>query len=125
MTDSPSATTASAGQQLRAQLDQALLRTGQENKVELLWDERELAHVEAAVAAADTAELIAQRLAEPEIEPATLVRLSAERRLQLKAVGDHVGALSIWTTTPKSERHVRAGQARWQQWHAKTPRSAQ
>ena len=114
-----------AGQRLRAQLDEALKRTGQDRGVSLEWDERELAHLQAAQAAADTAELLATRLADPEADPATLVRLSAERRLQLKAIGDHVDRLGIWTTTPKSERHVRAGQARWNQWHAQAIRSAQ
>lgn len=114
-----------AGQRLRDQLDEALRRTGEERGVSLEWDERELAHLEAAQAAADTAELLRVRLADPEIDAAAVVRLGAERRLQLKAVSDHVDRLSLWAQVPKSERHVKAGQARWSQWHAKPIKAAQ
>ena len=117
-------TDTTAGQQLRAQLDEGLARTGQERGVSLEWDERELAHLAAAQAAADTAELLRERLSTPELDPGTVVRLSAERRLQLKAVGDHVDRLGIWTTTPKSERHVRAGKARWDHWRAETKKGS-
>jgi hypothetical protein len=44
-------------------------------------NERELAHLEAAQAAADTAELLRVRLADPKTDIAAVVRLSAERRL--------------------------------------------
>lgn len=114
-----------AGQRLRAQLDEALQRTGTEQGKQLLWDERELAHLAAAQAAADTAELLHKRLADEELDPAALVRVSAERRLQLKAVSDHVDRLGIWTEVPKSERHVKAGRARWDQWHGKTVQAVQ
>ncbi|MCP9272772.1 hypothetical protein [Mycolicibacterium arenosum] len=112
--------TDTAGQRLRDQLDEALERTGRERNVSLQWDERELAHLDAAQAAADTAELLAVRLDDPELDPALVVRLGAERRLQLKAVADHVDRLSIWAEVPKSARHVKAGQARWDHWRANT-----
>lgn len=109
-----------AGTRLRDQLDEALRRTAEDRGVTLEWDERELAHLDAAHAAADTADLLRVRMADPDIDAAVVVRLGAERRLQLKAISDHVDRLGIWTQVPKSERHVRAGQARWSQWHAKT-----
>jgi hypothetical protein len=104
------------GQLLRSQLDEALKRTGAEVGRPLLWDERELAHLDAAVAAADTAELLRVQLESTGADPKMVIRLAAERRIQLKAVTDHVGALSIWANVPKSERHQRAGTARWDQW---------
>ena len=102
-----------AGQRLRQRLDAALKRVADERNVELLWDEREVEHLEAAQAAADAAELLDQRLTD-ELDAATVVRLLAERRIQLKAVADHVDRLGIWREIPKSERHRLAGLRRWE-----------
>jgi hypothetical protein len=77
---------------LRDQLHETLRCTGEERGVSLQWDERELAHRAAAQAAADTADLLRERLADLEVDDAAMVRLGVERRLQLKAVSDHVAS---------------------------------
>lgn len=104
-----------AGERLRADLDAALARVAKERHGDseaLSWDERERFHLAAAEAAADDAERLAERLTDPDLDAATLVRLSSERRLLLKTAGEHVERLSIWGEIPKSEQHVRAGQSR-------------
>lgn len=105
----------SASQLLREQLDEALARVSEErhgDPDELDWDERELQHLAAAGAAADLAERVAKQLAAPDISTSLLLKLAAEHRIQMKAVTDHVGALTLWGEIPKSERHVKAGQTR-------------
>ena len=53
----------------------------------LQWDERELAHRAAAQAAADTADLLRERLADPEVDDAAaMVRLGVERRHSRRSV---------------------------------------
>lgn len=104
-----------AAEKLREQLTQALRRVSEElhgDPDRLDWDEREQQHLAAAEAAADLADLLGVQLLDPELTTSQLIKLAAERRIQLKSVTDHVGALSIWGEIPKSERHVKAGQTR-------------
>jgi len=105
-----------AGVSLREQLDAALARVSEERHGDpdaLDWDERELQHLAAAEAAADLAERLGEQLLnDSELSTPDLIKLAAERRIQLKAITDHIGALTIWGEVPKSERHVKAGQYR-------------
>ncbi|MDV3127598.1 hypothetical protein M1247_21915 [Mycobacterium sp. 21AC1] len=104
-----------AAQKLREQLDAALARVSEERHGDpdrLDWDERELQHLAAAEAAADLAERLTERLVDPDVSTSLLIKLAAERRIQLKSIADHIGALTVWATIPKSERHVKAGQYR-------------
>lgn len=100
---------------LREQLDAALARVSEERHGDpdaLDWDERELQHLAAAEAAADLAERLDEQLNDPDLSTPDLIKLAAERRIQLKSITDHIGALTIWGEIPKSERHVKAGQYR-------------
>lgn len=76
-----------AGEQLRERLVAALAREARaRGRTILAWDEREQAHVDAAVEAADAADILARRIAMAADDPATshgdLVKLMAERRQQ-------------------------------------------
>ena len=81
------------------------------------------AHLDAAAAAADDIAMLTRRLKRAEGE-STAIKLIAERRLQLKALTEHVSRLGIWTEVPKSERHVLAGKQRWAKWQQDQQRAA-
>ncbi|CAM3511267.1 hypothetical protein MYCO108962_23655 [Mycobacterium colombiense] len=90
----------SAGDDLRAGLDAALAREAKAlGRTELVWDEREAFHVDAACAAADSAEILAARIEAAATDPGTshsdLVRLLAERRQQLAKAAEHLRWLSL------------------------------
>jgi hypothetical protein len=120
-------TTLSAGDRLRADLDAALARTGEELGRVLEFDEAEAHIVAQAAEAADRAEEIrglyrAELTREPEVRPRTVVALAAEARLSEKAAVDLVARVSLGLGASKSPRHVRAAQTRWQGEAQRTPR---
>jgi hypothetical protein len=101
-----------AGADLRAALDTALAREARaQGRSSLQFDEREQQHVEAAIAAADAAELLEGRIAtlaaDPTSDPGTLVRLLAEARQQRGKVVELLRWLDLpvaWSATADPQR---------------------
>jgi hypothetical protein len=82
----------------------------------LEWSEREQLIIDRACAAANRGEQL-ERIYDEHLvagdEPGVLVKLSAEIRACERQVVDLTGKVSLGLTPPKSERHERAVQARW------------
>jgi hypothetical protein len=74
--------------------------------------------LETAIESADRAEqvrtLLDAELARPEPRATNVTKLSAEVRLLNKAIMDYVWRLNPGPGVAKSERHQRAGRARWE-----------
>jgi hypothetical protein len=108
-----------AGQKLRRSLDSELRKAGAARGVTLAWMPAEKMAVDAAVAAADAAELLQSRFdalaaGGPDAgDDALLLKVAAELRQQRRAVADLVGRLEFGPDRAKSARHVRAARARW------------
>ena len=105
-----------AGQRLRDDLDKALEHASRERGQKLQFDERELFVISMAAAAADRAELLRQRFDAVLAGRAgadAVSKLAAELRLTERAAVDLALKVQIGVGIAKSERHVRAGQARW------------
>jgi hypothetical protein len=101
-----------AGEALRARWDAALF----DYDASLSWDEAECHHLEAAARAADRIELLQKQLdaeAAGENRPTVLVKISAELRALDRAVGDHLGRVTIGEGAGKSPQHQAAANARW------------
>lgn len=105
-----------AGARVKADLAAALARAARELGRPLEWSEAEAQAIDAAVRAADQAqvlrEMFAAELAD-QARPAVAVKLSAELRLLDKAVVDLVARVNPGVGPAKSERHVRAARSRW------------
>jgi hypothetical protein len=118
--------TTTAGDRLRADLDCALARAGEELGRVLEFDEAEAHVIAQAAEAADRAEdiraLYRAELASAEPRARTVVALAAEARLSEKAAVDLVARVSLGLGAAKSPRHVRAAQTRWQGEARRTPR---
>jgi len=107
-----------AGEALLRRFDAALAAASREQGAALAWSEHERQRLSAAVELADRAErldrMIAEELAKgDDAKPTTVVKLSAESRLLKRAVADHLSFVKIGAGQAKSERHVRAVNARW------------
>jgi hypothetical protein len=104
-----------AGQCLRARYEAALARASRETGRHLEWTEGEALALEKAIESADRAEqvraLLDAELARPELRA---TKLSAEVRLLNKAQMDYAWRLNPGPGMAKSERHQRAGRARWE-----------
>lgn len=105
-----------AGKKLRADLDEAQAAAAEERGEELEWSEQELLVIERAAAAADRGETL-QWLWDEELardaHPTTLVKLSAEIRACERQVVDLISKVNPAVGVAKSERHVRAANARY------------
>ncbi|OQZ87846.1 hypothetical protein BST11_25895 [Mycobacterium alsense] len=108
-----------AGKALRARVDAILEAKGAADGKVLAWDPLELAHIEAAVVAADHAELLQRRL-DAELERAEpkdslLASLSAEIRRQRSAITEHMTKVPLLAgvSAGKSVQHQSAAAARW------------
>lgn len=102
----------SAGVKLRAKLNAALKAAGPGME----WTETEAEAIAAAVQAADRAEQLRAVFGDElvgESRPTTLARLSAEIRLCERQVVEMVSRLELEPVKPKSLRHQRAVNARW------------
>ena len=106
-----------AGDRLKAKYDAALQRASRDCGRQLEWTESESTALQTAIESADGAErmkaLLDAEMALPEPRPTTVTKLSAEWRLLNKAQMDYEWRLNPGLGVAKSERHVRAGQARW------------
>ena len=106
-----------AGQRLLAIFNAALEAASAEQGVTLAWSAHERQRIESAVELADRAEridkMIEAELATDGPKPSTVAKLSAESRLLKRAVADHLSFVKIGPGQAKSERHVRAVNARW------------
>ena len=102
---------------MRAKLNAELRHAEQQEGRSLEWTGREVLVIEAAMAAADRAEelqrLWRRELARAEPRPSTLTKLAAEARLSERAAVDLAHRVNPGLGQAKSERHVRAGRARW------------
>jgi hypothetical protein len=105
-----------AGQKLRAALDAALAAEAEATgRPGLAWDDRELARIAAAVAAADRAaeleRLIAAELARDEVRPSVYAKLAGEQRQQHTAISDNLRWLDLeqFAALPPSPQHQAAG----------------
>jgi hypothetical protein len=104
----------SAGADLKAALDAALAREAKAvGRSSLVFDEREQQHADAAIAAADAAELLESRVAvlaaDPTSDPGTLVRLMAEARQQRGKVVEMLRWLQLpvaWSATADPQRQT-------------------
>jgi hypothetical protein len=107
-----------AGQCLRARYEEALAHASRETGRQLEWTEGEAVALETAIESADRAEqvraLVDAELAPPEPRATNVTKLSAEVRLLNKAIIDYVWRLNPGPGVAKSERHQRAGRARWE-----------
>jgi hypothetical protein len=106
----------SAGDRLRADLDRALAHASKVAGQPLEYSEIEVAAVARACLTADRAEVLRERFSEALTDGTkvtTLSSLSAEIRNCDKLVVDLLNKVNPELGPPKSERHVRAGQARW------------
>jgi hypothetical protein len=112
-----------AGDDLRAKLDAALTREARAlGRSQLVWDEREQAHVDAACEAADSVAILDKRIAAAADNPTTshgdLVRLLAERRQQRSKLVELLrwlnlpNALSSATDPQKRSAGVGSGRSR-------------
>jgi hypothetical protein len=106
-----------AGQELRAAIDAALAREGEQLGQKLRFDEREQQHVDAACRAADAVELLDRQIADElsgDNRGTMLVKYLAERRLQDDKVSEHLKWIQLEQfALLKSPQHVAAGAARW------------
>lgn len=106
-----------AGQKLRAALDAALAAEAEATgRPGLAWDDRELARIAAACAAADRAaeleRLIAAELARgDEVRPSVYAKLAGEQRQQHTAISDNLRWLDLeqFAALPPSPQHQAAG----------------
>lgn len=105
-----------AGQALRAALDAALAAEAESTgRPGLAWDDRELARIAAAVAAADRAaeleRLIGAELARDEVRPSVYAKLAGEQRQQHTAISDNLRWLDLeqFAALPPSPQHSAAG----------------
>jgi hypothetical protein len=107
-----------AGEELRARLDAALAREARaQGRTTLSWDERERAHVDAAVEAADAADILGRRIAvaadDPDTSHGDLVKLMAERRQQQSKLVELLRWLKLehaWSASTDPQRQS-AGRA--------------
>jgi hypothetical protein len=110
--------TETAGQRLRRDLDAALTEAVKEHGA-LEFDECDLLAIDAAAAAADRAEALRALFDEEvtgEKRSSVLTRLSAEARHLDRAALEVVRTIANGLgAAPKSDRHVRAVRARWDQ----------
>lgn len=106
----------SAGGRLIAELDAALAEASRNLGKPLAWDEHERQEIAAAARAVNRREILQSQL-DAEVadqnRPEVIVKISAEMRLLDKAVSDHLGRVNIGPGVAKSQRHQRAGNARW------------
>lgn len=114
----------SAGEKLRADLDQALAHAAQE-RGPLEFDEIEKLAIDRAVIAADRAEALRRVFAEEiagERRSSVLTRLSAEARQLDRTAVDLARSVATGLGAPlKSERHQRAIRARWDRLMSRRP----
>ena len=108
-----------AGKALRARVDALLEQKGLQDGKILAWDPLELAHIDAAVIAAEHAELLQRRLdaqlAQPGPKDSVCASLAAEIRRQRNAVAEHLSKVPLLRSAApgKSQQHQSAAQARW------------
>ncbi|MEE2852232.1 MAG: hypothetical protein VX424_06210 [Actinomycetota bacterium] len=104
------------GRRLRADMDTALTRAGQEAGQVLEFDERELAALATACDAANRAEelrgVYRGELA-GEARPSVLSNMSAEIRHCERLKLDALAKLALRVEKPKSEQHQQAARYRW------------
>ena len=109
----------SAGDRLRADLDRALAHAAEAAGQPLEYSEIESASIARACMTADRAEVLREGFAEALTDGTkvtTLSSLSAEIRNLDKLTVDLLNKVNPELGAPKSERHVRAGKARWAQY---------
>lgn len=109
-------TAISAGQTLRDEFDDALVKASKRLGKAMHWDEHERHALDAAAAAADRRADLQQVFdaeRNGENRPAVLVKLSAELRLLDKSIADHLSRVRIGPGVAKSQQHQRAAHARW------------
>lgn len=108
-----------AGQTLRAALDDALAQASKAAGEKLSWDESDRQMIARAAAAADLAERLRGSLRtelDGEARPGTVTKLSAEIRQLDRLVVEFTRRIESGLTAlavGKSERHQRAANARW------------
>ncbi|OBB10727.1 hypothetical protein A5731_22630 [Mycolicibacterium conceptionense] len=106
-----------AGDRLREQLDSQLARAGEDIGAQLEWTSQEEIVIARAVDAADRAEHLAgcwdALTANPETDPALLVKVSGELRALEKSINEMVYKVSMSEDRAKSTQHQRAAQSRW------------
>ncbi|BBY36319.1 hypothetical protein MMAN_04530 [Mycobacterium mantenii] len=104
------------GRRLRADMDAALQRAGQEAGEALEFDERELAALDTACDAANRAEelrgVYRSELA-GEARPTVLSNMSAEIRHCERLKLDALAKLALRVEKPKSGQHQQAAKYRW------------
>lgn len=107
-----------AGQQLRAQYDQALQRASRECGRALEWTEAEAVALTHAIECAERADqvraLLDRELARPEPRATNVTKLSAEVRLLNRAQMDYLWRLNTGVGQSKSPQHQAAGRRRWE-----------
>lgn len=108
-----------SGKQLRVRVDAVLAAEGVRVGKQLAWDELEQSHLDAAVQAAEHAELLGQRLdaelGRDQPRESLAASLVAEIRLQRRALSEHLTKIPLLRSAPdgKSAQHQAAAQARW------------
>lgn len=110
-----------AGEQLRADLTDALARASRNAGAPLSWDEREQRAVDAAVRAADHIELlervIAGEAAAEQPNASAVTKAAAEIRQQDRHLAECLARLDLghaWAAEAgKSQRHVDMARQRW------------
>ncbi len=109
--------TITAGQRLRADLDQALEHASRSLGRRLEWCEVEAHTIEQAVLVADRGEeiraLIRAELESTEPRPSLVVKLSAEARLCERQAVDLVARVNPGLGQAKSPQYMRAVDTRW------------
>lgn len=106
----------SAGDRLRADLDAALAHASKAAGQPLEYSEIERAAIARAVATADRAEVLRERFDEAlddGTKVTSLASLSAAILACDRAVVDLLNKVNPELGPPKSQRHVKAGRARW------------
>jgi|GEM_PF-1546323 len=110
----------SAGQRLRADMDEVLKQAseelGQPDDAPLEWSEAELVALDGACAAADRAEVL-QAVFDAEVagekRPSVMVKLSAEMRALDRQAVDMLAKVHPGLEPAVSARHQKASRERW------------
>lgn len=106
-----------AGDALRARMDEALRRAGEDAGHRLVWTAHEAEALDAAARCADRrAELQAvyDELLAARDSLSVLTKLAAEIRACDMAAATHLARVAVTLPGVKSQRHVRAAAARWE-----------
>jgi hypothetical protein len=106
-----------AGERLRQRLDEQLAMASEDIGYQLEWTQQESATLDRAADAADRAEHLATcweaLTANPETDPALLVKVSGELRALEKSITDLIYRVSLTEGRAKSPQHQRAAHSRW------------